>query len=185
MKKPFEPNADYQPKSFAFSEANMRVAKTIIALYPPGRDKSAVMPLLDLAQRQVAEEDSTAGWIPKAALDVIAKIINQPKIKIYEVASFYSMYNTAPVGKYVLQVCTTTPCYLRGSKEIVEACEEHLGITFGETTKDGLFTLKEVECLGSCTNAPVVQINDTYHENLTPERIRDILVSLAKGKNDA
>ena len=185
MKKPFDPTAEYQPKSFAFSKENKKQVKAIIALYPKGRQKSAVMPLLDLAQRQVAEEGASAvppygGWIPVAAMNTIAGLLDMPKVKVYEVASFYTMYNTVPVGKYLVQVCTTTPCLLCGSASVVETCKEQLGIDFGETTEDGKFTLLEVECLGACANAPVVQINDDYYEDLTPESIQQILASLAE-----
>lgn len=182
MKKLFELNADYQPASFAFR--NGTKVGEIIGLYPPGRQQSAVMPLLDLAQRQVAEDGAHArplygGWIPRAAMDCIAELLGMPPVKVYEVASFYSMYNLAPVGKYLVQLCTTTPCWLCGSDDIVKACETHLGITMGETTPDGRFTLMEVECLGACVNAPMVQINDDYYEDLTPETMKEILDMLA------
>lgn len=185
MKKPFELHADYQPASFEFSKANIKHVEQIIALYPPGRQQSAVMPLLDLAQRQTAEEGAklnppVGGWIPRAAMDHIASILDMPPIKVYEVATFYSMYNTAPVGKYLIQVCTTTPCWLCNSDAIVNACKDHLGIGMGETTKDGKFTLMEVECLGACVNAPMVQINDDYYEDLTPETMKEVLDLLAE-----
>jgi NADH-quinone oxidoreductase subunit E len=185
MKKLFEPNADYQPDSFEFTKAYQKHAKAIIAQYPQGRQKSAVMPLLDLAQRQVAQEGFNAnppygGWIPRAAMDHIAQIIEIPKIKVYEVASFYTMYNTAPVGKYLVQFCTTSPCQLCGCGKIIDMCKEHLGIGFGQTTPDHKFTLVEVECLGACVNAPVMQINDDYYEDLTPDNMRSILISLAE-----
>ncbi len=172
MKKKFELNADYQPESFEFTKANQKRVAEIIALYPPGRQQSAVMPLLDLAQRQVAEEGAKAeppygGWIPRAAMDHIAEVLGMAPIKVYEVATFYSMYNLAPVGKYLVQMCTTTPCQLCGSDDIVKTCTKHLGIGMNETTEDGKFTLMEVECLGACVNAPMVQINDDYYEDLT------------------
>lgn len=186
MKKPFELHADYQPASFEFSKPNRKHVEQIIALYPPGRQQSAVMPLLDLAQRQVAEEGAkltppVGGWIPRAAMDHIAGLLDMPPIKVYEVATFYSMYNTAPVGKNLIQVCTTTPCWLCNSDAIVKACKDHLGIGMGETTKDGLFTLMEVECLGACVNAPMVQINDDYYEDLTPETMKEVIDLLAEG----
>ncbi len=188
MKKPFELNADYQPSAFAFK--SKKAVEEILSRYPEGRQRSAVMPLLDLAQRQVGEEGAKAekpygGWIPRAAMDTIAEIIGVPPIKVYEVATFYSMYNLAPVGIHHVQCCTTTPCWLRGSAAIVQACEKKLGIHVGETTKDGLFTLSEVECLGACVNAPMVQINDDYFEDLTPESMTDILTTLEKGKEPA
>lgn len=184
MKKTFDKDADYQPKEFSFKDT--AAVDEIIARYPAGRQQSAVMPLLDLAQRQVGEEGAKAnppygGWIPRAAMDKVAEILEMPKIKVYEVATFYSMYNLAPVGKYLLQMCTTTPCWLCGSAKIVEACEKDLGIHVGESTKDGLFTMMEVECLGACANAPMIQINDDFYEDLTPESMSEILASLKRG----
>lgn len=186
MKKPFDLNADYQPESFSFTKANQKRVKSIIALYPKGRQKSATMPLLDLAQRQVGEEGAKAtpvygGWIPRAAMDHIAEIVGEPPIKIYEVASFYSMYNLAPVGQHLVQVCTTTPCWLCGSDDVMKACKEQLGIGHGETSKDGKFTVMEVECLGACVNAPMVQINDDYYEDLTKENMKALLKIIGEG----
>ena len=143
-----------QPESFDFSAENMRVAEAHIAKYPPGRQASAVLPLLDLAQRQCG------GWLPRAAMDRVAQILAMPPIRVYEVASFYTMLNLRPVGRYLLQACTTTPCWLRGSDDVVAACERKLGIVMGGSTADGLFTLVEVECLGACVNAPILQVND-------------------------
>jgi NADH-quinone oxidoreductase subunit E len=185
MKKPFDLNADYQPDSFKFK--SKKAVKEILERYPSYAKKSAVMPLLDLAQRQVAKEGEKAsppygGWIPRAAMDEIAEIIEQAPIKVYEVATFYSMYNLAPVGKYLVQLCTTTPCWLCGSAGIVSACEEELGVHVGESTDDGLFTTIEVECLGACVNAPMMQINDNYYEDLTPEKTKEILQTLKAGK---
>lgn len=186
MKKPFDFNADYQPEMFAF--ADKKKVEDILGRYPKGFQKSAIMPLLDLAQRQVGEEGAKAkkpygGWIPRAAMDEIARIVEVPAARVYEVATFYSMYNLAPVGKYLVQLCTTTPCWLCGSADLVKACEKELGIYVGETTDDGLFTLMEVECLGACVNAPMVQINDDYYEDLTPERMREILHALKEGRD--
>ncbi len=184
MKKKFELDADYQPKTFAFkSEA---VVNEIINRYPKGRSQSAMMPLLDLAQRQVGEEGAKAsppygGWIPRAAMDEIARILDLAPMRVYEVATFYSMYNLAPVGKYLLQMCTTTPCWLCGSADIVKVTEKNLGIHVGESTKDGLFTLMEVECLGACANAPMIQVNDDFYEDLTPETMTGLLDNLKKG----
>ena len=185
MKKLFEIDADYQPESFEFTKAYKKKVDEAISLYPPGRQQSAVMPLLDLAQRQVGEEGAKAdpvygGWIPRAAMDHIADLLDMPAIKVYEVASFYSMYNMAPVGKYLVQLCTTTPCWLCGSDDIVNACKDHLGIGMNETTPDGKFTLMEVECLGACVNAPMVQINDDYYEDLTATSMKEILDLLAE-----
>lgn len=183
MKKKLELNASYQPESFAFKDAGK--VQEIIGRYPEGRAHSAAMPLLDLAQRQVGEDGAKAtppygGWIPRAAMDEIARIIDVPKMRIYEVATFYSMYNLAPVGKYLLQMCTTTPCWLCGSGKVVEACEKNLGIHVGESTKDGMFTMMEVECLGACANAPMIQVNDDFYEDLTPETMVSLLENLKK-----
>ena len=183
MRKPFDLNADYQPKSFKFSD--QKKVSEIIALYPKGRQKSAVMPLLDLAQRQVGEEGAKAsppygGWIPRAAMDHIAETLDMAPVRVYEVATFYSMYNLAPVGKYLVQVCTTTPCWLCGSAKIVQTCEDKLDIHVGETTKDGKFTLVEVECLGACVNAPMVQINDDFYEDLTAESMATLVDVLSQ-----
>jgi NADH dehydrogenase (ubiquinone) flavoprotein 2 len=180
----------YQPDSFAFTPENQDKITEIFARYPEGRQKSAVMPLLDLAQRQVAEQGPYGpyaiggGWIPRAAMDEIARLINVAPIKVYEVATFYSMYNLHPVGKYLVQICTTTPCQLGGcgAMVILETCRTHLGIGIDETTPDGLFTIKDVECLGACVNAPMVQINDDYYEDLTPDSIKHVLDELRAGR---
>jgi NADH-quinone oxidoreductase subunit E len=165
-----------QPASFAFTAENLERANVIIAKYPPGRQQSAVMPLLDLAQRQ------SGNWLPRAAMDAVADMLGMPRIKAYEVATFYSMYNLRPVGRHFVQICTTTPCWLVGSDGIVEACKKRLGIGFGETTPDRQFTLAEVECLGACVNAPMMQINDDYYEDLTPENTVALLDALASGR---
>jgi NADH dehydrogenase (ubiquinone) flavoprotein 2 len=181
--KPIIAPDSIQPKSFAFSSPNEKVIKEIISRYPKGRQKSAIMPLLDLAQRQMATTSKKGGgWIPRAAMDEIARIVDVTPMKVYEVATFYSMYNLRPVGKYNIQCCTTTPCWLNGSTDIVKAAEKACGIKMGQTTKDMKFTLTEVECMGACANAPMVQINDEYYEDLTPERINEIVESLAKDK---
>ncbi len=185
MKKVFELDAEYQPASFEFTKANQKKIKEIIALYPAGRQQSAVMPLLDLAQRQVGADGAKAtpvygGWISRAAMDYIAELLGMFPVKVYEVATFYSMYNLAPVGQHLVQVCTTTPCWLNGSDDIVKSCKDHLGIGMGESTKDGKFSLMEVECLGACVNAPMVQINDDYYEDLTPENMKELLDLLAE-----
>ncbi|HPQ51539.1 MAG: NADH-quinone oxidoreductase subunit NuoE [Alphaproteobacteria bacterium] len=186
MKKPVDLSAAYQPKEFSFRD-EAKVSE-IISRYPAGKQRSAIMPLLDLAQRQVAEDGAVAtppygGWIPLAAMDKIAAIVDVPPVKVYEVATFYSMYNLEPVGKYLVQMCTTTPCMLCGSGDVVKTCESQLGIHAGETTRDGMFTLMEVECLGACVNAPMVQINDDYYEDLTPESMKQILSDLQEGRD--
>jgi len=159
---------------FKFNDENQ--VQKILAKYPAKRKKSAVMPLLDLAQRQ------NANWISKDVISCISEILEMPEIKVYEVASFYTMYNLKPVGKYLLQFCRTTPCMLRGIDQIIKDCKEKLGIEMDATTIDGLFTLKEVECLGACVNAPIVQINDDFAEDLTSENFLKILDELKAGK---
>lgn len=158
--------------SFTFTPENLAAAKRAIAKYPDGKQASAVLPLLDLAQRQ---HDN---WLPRAAMDYVAELLDMPAARVYEVATFYTMFNLTPVGKHLIQVCRTTPCCLKGAEAITDACQKRLGIGLGETTADGNFTLKEVECLGACVNAPVVQINDDYYENLTEEKIVKIIDDL-------
>jgi NADH-quinone oxidoreductase subunit E len=163
-------------KAFSFNVENEAKAKSFISHYPEGRQASAVLPLLDLAQRQ------SGGWLSKEAIQYVATRLGMPEIKVVEVASFYTMFNLKPVGKYHIQMCRTTPCWLRGSASISETCQKKLGIVPGETTSDRLFTLTEVECLGACANAPVVQINDEYFENMTPEKMSNLIDDLAAGK---
>ncbi len=166
---------DVQPANFVFSVENLEKTGKIVAKYPEGQAASAVIPLLDLAQRQ-------EGWVSVAAMDTVAVMLGMPAVRVYEVATFYTMFNLEPVGAFLVQICTTTPCMLCGSDNIVEACRNHLGIDFGETTGDGTFTLKEVECLGACVNAPMVQINDYYYEDLDANRIVEILEALGRGE---
>jgi NADH-quinone oxidoreductase subunit E len=166
---------------FAWTAENAAQAKTVIARYPEGRQQSAVMPLLDLAQRQVGAETNTQGWLPVPVIEYVAAQLDMPFMRAYEVATFYTMYNLAPVGRYHVQVCGTTPCMLRGSDDVLAACKAR-GLKKGATTADGLFTLNEVECLGACTNAPMVQINDDNYEDLTFETMTAILDDLAAGK---
>lgn len=161
--------------TFEFSPENRKIAEDVIAKYPAGRQASAVIALLDIGQRQ---NDNYASG---AVIDAVAAMLEMPRIRVAEVASFYTMINTEPVGKYLLQFCTTTPCWLRNSADVVEATEKHLGISFGETTEDGVFTMREVECLGACVNAPIVQINDDMYEDLTGERMVEILDALKAG----
>ncbi len=165
-----------QPEKFAFTKKNAKAINNILLKYPEGRKASALLPLLDLAQRQ---HDN---WLPKAAMSEVAKILSLPMIKVLEVATFYTMYNLYPVGKNLLQICTTTPCWLRGSEDIVSICKDKLGINFGATTKDNRFTLLEVECLGACSNAPMAQINDDFYEDLTKESMKKIIEDLKNGK---
>lgn len=166
---------------FAWAEANAAKVKEIIGRYPPGRQFSAIMPLLDLAQRQVGAETNTQGWLPVPVIEYVAKQIAMPYIRAYEVATFYTMYNLAPVGRFHVQVCGTTPCMLRGSDDVMAACKNR-GLAKGRTTPDGLFTLTEVECLGACANAPMVQINDDNYEDLTFDSMSAILEALARGE---
>ena len=169
-------------ESFKWTPENAREAKKYIARYPEGRQVSAVIPLLDLAQRQVGAETNTQGWLPVPVIEFVAAQIDMPYIRAFEVATFYTMYNLAPVGRYHVQVCGTTPCMLRGSDDVLEACYAK-GLKKGATTADGLFTLTEVECLGACANAPMVQINDDNYEDLTEESMGAILDALAAGKS--
>ena len=163
-------------EAFAFTPANKALAEKIIARYPAGRQASAVLPLLDLAQRQVG------GWLPRAAMDYVADTLSMAPIRIYEVATFYTMFNLKPVGRNLVQVCRTTPCWLRGADKLTETCRRKLGIDLKETTSDGNFTLMEVECLGGCVNAPVVQINDDFYEDLDPAKLEAIIDRLARGE---
>ncbi len=166
---------------FAWSAENAAEVPKIIARYPPGRQRSAVMPLLDLAQRQVGAETGTQGWLPLPVIEFVARQLDMPAIRVLEVASFYMMYNLVPVGKFHVQVCGTTPCMLRGSDEIMAACKSR-GMHKGHTTDDGLWTLNEVECMGNCASAPMVQINDDNYEDLTAESLSAVLDALAAGK---
>lgn len=168
-----------EEKSFSFTAENWEHVQQLIKKYPKGRQASAVLDLLDLAQRQCG------GWLPLEAMNAVAEILEMPPIRVYEVATFYTMFNLEPVGKYLVQVCTTPPCQLRGAEEVLRACHDTLRINLGETTQDGLFTLKEVECLGACVNAPVVQINDEYYENLDAKSMVKILKELKLAKEPA
>ena len=161
--------------SFTFTPENKALADKFIAKYPAGRQASAVLPLLDLAQRQMG------GWLPRAAMDHVAETLEMAPIRVYEVATFYSMFNLKPVGRHLIQICRTTPCWLRGSDQLTEASKAKLGIGLKETTADGKFTLTEVECLGACANAPMVQINDDYYEDLDAAKMESLLEALARG----
>jgi len=165
---------------FAWTPANAAEAARIIALYPKGREASAVMPLLWLAQYQMREATGSA-WLPVPVIEFVAAQLGMPYIRAYEVATFYTMYNLKPVGRFHVQVCGTTPCQLRGSDDIMKACKDK-GLTKGANTPDGLFTLSEVECLGACANAPMVQINDDNYEDLTNQSMTAILEALARGE---
>ncbi len=162
---------------FDFTEDNAKRAAAAVGHYPEGRQASAVMALLDLAQRQ------NDGWLSSDAIEYVANYLEMAPIRVHEVASFYSMYNTKPIGKHLIQVCRTTPCWLRGAAGLTDTCRDKLGIGLGETTEDGQFTLIEVECLGACANAPMVQIGDDYFEDLSPERLIELLDDLKAGKD--
>ena len=164
--------ASDQPKSFKFTAENEKEIKRIIAKYPKGRQASAVMPLLDLAQRQ---HDN---WIPMAAIEAIAVRLDMAEIRVLEVATFYTMFNLKPVGKYFLQACTTTPCWLRGSDEMMRCIKDRYGIASGQTSDCGRFSLLEVECLGACVNAPILQVNDDFYEDLDYQTTGALLDSL-------
>lgn len=167
--------------SFAWTDENRKKADWHIAKYPAGRQKSAVMPLLDLAQRQVGAETDTQGWLPLPVIEYVAAYLDMPVIRVLEVATFYFMYNLKPVGKFHVQVCGTTPCMLRGSDALFETCKKR-GMKKGHVSADGLWTLTEVECMGNCATAPMVQINDDNYEDLTPERLDAVLDALASGQ---
>ncbi|XP_037938188.1 NADH dehydrogenase [ubiquinone] flavoprotein 2, mitochondrial [Teleopsis dalmanni] len=153
---------------FDFTPENATRAKALLSIYPEGHKRGAMIPLLDLAQRQ-------NGWLSISAMNKVAEYLELPNMRVYEVATFYSMFMRKPIGKYHVQVCTTTPCWLRGSDEIMDTCKKTLGIGVGETTKDRKFTISEVECLGACVNAPMVAVNDDYYEDLTAKDMKAIL----------
>lgn len=171
-----------QPDSFVFDAASEAEISGVLGKYPEERKASAVMPLLYIAQRQMGRVTGSA-WVPVAAMDVIAQRLGMASIRVYEVASFYTMFNTRPIGRYHLQVCTTTPCWLRGSDDVVEACQKATGIQhFGETSADGLFTMTEVECLGACANAPILQVDDDFYEDMNAERTAAVIAELRAGR---
>jgi len=162
---------------FEFTPQNLKRAEEIISRYPPQYKKAAVIPLLDLGQRQ------NKGWTSISVMNYVAKLLELPPMRVYEVATFYTMFNREPIGENFVQVCTTTPCMLCGSTDILNTIKEHLGgIRAGDTTKDGKFTVIEVECQGACSNAPMVAINDDFYEDLTPETTRKILDAFARGE---
>ena len=162
--------------SFAFSEANAALAEGIVRRYPEGRQASAVIPLLQLAQEQ------HGGWLPRAVLDYVAHYLEMPPIRVYEVASFYDMFNTRPTGRVQIRICTTTPCWLCGSDEVVRACRDVLGIGIGESTGDGRFFLREFECLGACANAPILWVDDDFYEDLDYPSTRAVVEAVMRGE---
>ena len=171
-----------QPESFAFdAESQAEIAQTI-AKYPAGKQASGVLPLLWIAQRQMGRQTNSA-WVPVKAMDEIARILDIAPIRVYEVCTFYLMFNTAPVGKFHLQLCTTTPCWLRGSDDVVAACREATGLKgWKENSPDGLFTMTEVECLGACVNAPILQVNDDFYEDMDAEKTKALIEALRRGE---
>jgi len=165
-----------QPENFKFSSTSLEAVKAVIAKYPKSKQQSAVMSLLYIAQKQ------NDNWIPLAAMKCIAKLLNMPYIKVYEVATFYSMYNLSPVGKFFVQVCTTTPCMIRGANKLVEACKEKISKNESDLSSDKSCSWIEVECLGACVNAPMMQINDEYYEDLDKEKTLKILDKILRGE---
>ena len=168
--------AKNQPENFEFNSSSLDEAKKEIAKYPEGKQQSAVMALLYIAQKQ------NDNWIPLSAMKYIAKFLNMPYIKVYEVATFYSMYNLSPVGKHFIQVCTTTPCMIRGAHKLIEACKEKISENESELSNDKSCSWMEVECLGACVNAPMMQINDDYYEDLDKEKTLKILEKILRGE---
>jgi|TARA_B100000586_G_C19965879_1_gene365751 NADH-quinone oxidoreductase subunit E len=166
-----------QPESFEFDNKNLEAANKIISNYPDGKQQSAVMALLYLAQRQ------NDNWIPLVAMKYIAKFLDMPYIKVYEVATFYTMYNLTPVGKYFFQVCTTTPCMIRGAYKLVDVCKKKLSEKENQISENGKSSWIEVECLGACVNAPMIQINDSYFEDLDPEKLEKIIDQISRNES--
>jgi NADH-quinone oxidoreductase subunit E len=174
---PFE-----QPASFAFDAESEAQIAMIVARYPEGKQASAVIPALYVAQKQMKRTTGSA-WVPVKAMDAIAHRLGMAPIRVYEVATFYFMFNMRPVGTYHLQVCTTTPCWLRGSDQVTEACRAATGIQgWGETSADGVFTMTEVECIGACVNAPVLQVDDDFYEDMDAEKVTQLLAALRRGE---
>jgi NADH-quinone oxidoreductase subunit E len=170
-----------QPAHFAFDAASEAQIERVVSRYPAGKQASAVIPLLYVAQRQMGRLTGSA-WVPKVAMDVIAARLGMPPIRVYEVATFYFMFNMKPIGRHHLQLCGTTPCMLRGSDDVMRACRDSAHVKVGETSADGLFTLTEVECLGACVNAPVLQVDDDYYEDLDYDRTVVLLEALRRGE---
>ncbi len=170
-----------QPTHFAFDAESEAQLGKIIARYPAGKQASAVIPLLYVAQRQMGRLTGSA-WVPRVAMDVIGERLSMPPIRVYEVATFYFMFNMKPIGRFHLQLCGTTPCMLRGSDDVMRACHDAAHVKVGQTSADGLFTLTEVECLGACVNAPVLQVDDDYYEDLDYDRTVALIEALKRGE---
>jgi NADH-quinone oxidoreductase subunit E len=172
----------HEPKSFAFDDESEHAIACEVAKYPAGKQASAVLALLYIVQRQMGRQTGSA-WIPVVAMDAVAAKLAMAPIRVYEVATFYFMFNTQPIGRYHLQLCTTTPCWLRGSDDVVAACRKATGIKgWKETSADGLFTMTEVECLGACVNAPILQVNDDFYEDIDAELTVKLIESLRRGE---
>ena len=165
-----------QPETFKFNDKSMEAANKIVSNYPDGKQQSAVMALLYIAQRQ------NGNWIPLQAMKYIAKFLDMPYIKVYEVATFYSMYNLSPVGKYFFQICTTTPCMLRGAYDLVKVCKNKISEKENVLSDDGKISWMEVECLGACVNAPMMQVNDDYYEDLNDKKLEEIIETIYQNK---
>ena len=170
-------NEDLQPDNFSFSNENLLKAKDIVKMYPKNYRESSIMPLLSMAQSQ------NDGWLPKKAIEYVSKFLNVPEMKVLEIATFYSMYNLSPVGKHHIEICTTSPCMLRGSDNLLEKLKNWIGINTGEITDDNKFSLNRVECLGACVNAPVVKINENYYEDLDLQSFEELINKLSNNKN--
>lgn len=170
-----------EPAHFAFDAESEAQLERIIARYPAGKQASAVIPLLYVAQRQMGRLTGSA-WVPRVAMDVIGERLAMPPIRVYEVATFYFMFNMKPIGRFHLQLCGTTPCMLRGSDDVMRACHDAAHVKVGQTSEDGLFTLTEVECLGACVNAPVLQVDDDYYEDLDYDRTVALIEALRRGE---
>ena len=171
-----------QPESFAFDAESETEIATLVARYPAGKQASAVIPLLYVVQHQMKRQTGSA-WVPVKGMDAVAERLGMAPIRVYEVATFYYMFNMAPIGKYHLQLCTTTPCWLRGSDDIVAACREATGIKgWKETSADGMFTMTEVECVGACVNAPILQVDDDYYEDMDRDNTLALIAALRRGE---
>lgn len=171
-----------QPASFAFDAESEAEIAMIVARYPAGRQASAVIPALYIVQKQMKRQTGSA-WVPVKGMDAVGARLGMAPIRVYEVATFYFMFNMKPIGKYHLQVCTTTPCWLRGSDAVTEACRKETGIEgWGETSEDGMFTMTEVECLGACVNAPILQVDDDFYEDMDGEKVTSLLAALRRGE---
>jgi NADH-quinone oxidoreductase subunit E len=175
--------ADFvQPAHFEFDFDSESEIAWHVAKYPAGKQASAVIPLLYIVQKQMKRQTGSA-WVPTVGMDAVARRLSMPSIRVYEVATFYFMFNLKPIGKYHLQVCTTTPCWLRGSDEVTATCRAETGIqAFGETSADGMFTMTEVECLGACVNAPILQVDDDFYEDMDADRVKRLLDALRRGE---